>query len=86
VFLQKKYLISASSISTASIYIAKIVKCHEDFKFGPTAGVEQAWTTLKEYRHKMVQADNSMESTYSDKALYLILTQGLPCIYLFYLV
>jgi hypothetical protein len=42
VFLQKKYLISTSSISKASIYIAKIVRFHEDIKFGPTAGVEQA--------------------------------------------
>jgi hypothetical protein len=79
--LHKKYQLSASTISTASIYIAKIVRFHEDFKFGPTSGVEQAWTTLKEYRHKMVQADKSMESTYNDKGLYLILTQGLPKAY-----
>jgi hypothetical protein len=29
----------------------------------------------------MVQADKSMESTYYDKGLYLILTQGLPKAY-----
>jgi hypothetical protein len=29
----------------------------------------------------MVQADKSMESTYNDKGLYLILTQGLLKVY-----
>jgi hypothetical protein len=79
--LQKRYRFSASSISTASIYIANIVRFHEDFKFGSTASVEHAWTTLKEYRRTMVQAGKSMESTYRDKGLSLILTQGLPKVY-----
>jgi hypothetical protein len=40
VVLEMKSQISASGISTASIHLAKIVRFHEDFKFGPTAGVE----------------------------------------------
>jgi uncharacterized protein with WD repeat len=78
VFSQKKYQVSSASISIASIHIAQIIRFYEDFKFGSTADVELAWTTLQEYRCKMVQAAKSMKSTYSDKRLYLILTQQLP--------
>jgi hypothetical protein len=41
VFLQKKYRISASSILTASIYIAKIVKFHESLSSETSLGLKR---------------------------------------------
>jgi hypothetical protein len=69
--------IFASCILIALIYIAKIVRFHENFKFRLTVNIEQAWTTLKEYKYIIVQVDKSMEVIYSDKRLHLILIFGL---------
>ncbi|KAI0994064.1 hypothetical protein K3495_g14119, partial [Podosphaera aphanis] len=73
--LKTKY--SKTSESTANEYMSMITS----FKFDPALGVYSNWDKLKEYRRKLISADQDMKNTFPDKSLYLILTKSLPPAY-----
>ena len=73
--LKVKY--SKTNESTANTYMAKIAQ----FEFDPEVGLDRCWAKLKEYRRKLISANDIMKNAYPDGALLLVLTKKLPDIY-----
>ena len=71
-YLKSKY--EKTSQATAHLYMTKL----QTFQLDESKGLDHAWIKLKQYRRKAIAADSNLKNTYSDNALFLILTRALP--------
>ncbi|KAI1006202.1 hypothetical protein K3495_g2019 [Podosphaera aphanis] len=67
--------------STVSTYMSKIQSFPENFDV-ENEDIEKAWAKLNSYKRKLTAADTGMRYIYPARALFLILTEELPSIYI----
>lgn len=73
--MKKKY--DKTNKSTTNIYLLKIT----DFRFNENENSNNTWSKFREYRRKLVAANNAIKNAYADNMLFLILTKSLLLYY-----